>query len=105
MKNTNAMLCLFSLLLSACKTGQHYKNSTGTCQLSLYQDGSYRYKRPVFYFSSDTEHGTWQKKQDSLWLKTKSQIRKYSINADAIQVNDLQIKLIGLEGQILHLVK
>ena len=95
-------LYLFFVILISCQERKTYENKNSTCELTLFEDGTYKYKTPQF-FKSVTEYGKWKNIQNTLILETENYINKDSIlNIEYFCANDtpkvLKIRTTNFEN-------
>ena len=95
-------LYLICLILISCQERTTYENSGATCKLILYKDGTYKYKTPKFFRSSN-ESGNYKISNDTLILETKNFNNKDSVlNIEYFCVNDtpsiLKIRTLNSEN-------
>jgi len=88
--------------LISCQERTIYENNGASCKLTLYKDGSYKYKTPTF-FGSSNESGNYKISNDKLILETKNFNNKDSVlNIEYFCANDtpsiLKIRTLNSEN-------
>ncbi len=95
-------LYLLCFILTSCQQRTVYENNGETCKLTLYKDGTYKYKTPTF-FGSSTESGNYKIINDKLILETKNFNNNDSVlNIEYFCANDtpsiLKIRTLNSEN-------
>jgi hypothetical protein len=80
-----------------------YKNNNSSCKLTLYKDGTYKYKTPIF-FGSSSENGQYKIRNNILILETKNLNNKDSVlNIEYFCANDtpgiLKVRTVNCENK------
>ncbi len=95
-------LYLICFILTSCQERTVYENNGESCKLTLYKDGTYKYKTPNF-FGSSSESGNYKISNDKLILETKNFNNKHSVlNIEYFCANDtpsiLKIRTLNSEN-------